>query len=344
MKKRDARKLSSEAQQELRHRAVAMKLDGHTYQSISRDLQVSITAIQNWMKLYREGGWGNLVLLRRGRPKGSNRTLTKRQETAIQKTIIDKTPDQLKMPFALWNRPAIRELIEKRYGVLLPIRTLGEYLKRWGFTPQRPKRCAYEQQPEAVQQWLDTTYPAIKKRAKREKAEILWGDETGFSNQSAVGRGYAPKGVTPVARGLAQRITTSMISTVNNRGTLRFMVYKGSLKTDTFLTFLKRLIKGAKTKIFLVVDNLRVHKAVRVKRWVSENAERIELFYLPSYSPELNPDEYLNNTVKSQMRNKPPAASRGELEGRLRSCMRSNQQRPVLVRSLFKQKQVRYAA
>ena len=230
MQTRDARKLPPDAIQELRYRAVKMKLDGLTYKQVSEHLQVSVAAIRNWMGLYRDGGWDNLKMLRRGRPFGSNRTLSQKQEIAIKKLIIDKTPEQLKMPFALWSRPAIRQMIEDRYGVLLPVRTLGGYLKRWGFTPQRPKRRAYEQQPEAVQNWLDTTYPEIEKRAKLEKASILWGDETGFSNQSHVGRGYAPKGNTPVARGQAKRVTTSMISAVSNKGALRFIDLQGQFK------------------------------------------------------------------------------------------------------------------
>ncbi len=344
MKKRDARKLSSEAQQELRYRAVNMKLSGLTYKEISKHLSVSVSALQNWMELYNEGGLDNLTLRRRGRPKGAHRRLSRRQEQAIQNLITDKTPEQLKLQFALWTRSVIGELIEQRYGIRLPIRTLGEYLKRWGFTPQRPKRKAYEQQPEEIQRWLEKTYPSIEKQAFREKAEILWGDETGVSNQSHFGRGYAPKGQTPVARGLAKRVTTSMISAVSNKGTLRFMVYKGSLKTDTLLKFLKRLIKGSKKKIFLILDNLRVHKAVKVKQWVKEYADQIELFFLPPYSPELNPDEYLNNTVKGQLRNKPPAESRHGLEKSLRKCMRSNQHRPEFIKNLFKQKNVLYAA
>jgi transposase len=344
MRKRDTRKLPPEAIQELRHRAVQMKLDGLTHLEVSRNLQVSITAVQNWVNLYRDGGWENLKLRPRGRPTGSNRTLTKRQERAIQRLIVDKTPEQLKMPFALWTRPAIGEMIEARFGISLPVRTLGEYLKRWGFTPQRPKRHAYEQQPREVRRWLDHTYPKIERRAKREGAQILWGDETGISNQSHVGRGYSPRGVTPVARGMAKRVTTSMISAVSNSGTLRFMVYRGALKTGTFLRFLQRLIRGAKKKVFLIVDNLRVHRSARVRRWVEDHPTQIELFYLPPYSPELNPDEYLNNTVKSQLRNTPAATSQGDIQSRLRSRMRSNQKRPALVRSLFQGDSVRYAA
>lgn len=321
-----------------------MKLSGLTYKEVSGHLEVAVSSLQNWMGLYNEGGFTNLVPLKRGRTTGAKRTLSAKQEKAIQKHIAEKTPEQLKLDFALWTRPVIREFIHSRYGVLLPVRTLGEYLKRWGYTPQRPKRRAYEQQPEEVKQWLDVEYPKIEKRAKQEGAEILWSDETGFSNQGHRARGYAPKGKTPVARGLAKKVTMSMISAISNRGSLRFMIYKGSLKTDKFLEFLKRLLKGAKRKIFLIVDNLSVHKAKRIQKWLKGKEAEIELFFIPPYSPELNPDEYLNQTVKAQLANKPPAENAKELSTRLRSRMKSNQKRPDLVRSLFSHPAVKYAA
>jgi len=344
MNKRDARKLPTDAQHEIRVRAVAMRKEGHTYDAVSRILEVSKTAIRTWVVLEEEGGAENLVPRKRGRPTGSSRTLTPAQERAVRNAVTDKTPDQLKMPFALWTRPAISELIERRYGVRLPVRTLGHYLKRWGFTPQRPRRRAYEQQPEAVRAWLDEEYPAIARRARREKAEILWGDETGLSNQDSPGRGYAPRGRTPVARGLARRHTTSMISAVGNRGTLRFMVYKGALKVPGFIGFLRRLVRTSDRKVFLIVDNLGVHKAVKVQKWLAGKHKRIEIFHLPSYSPELNPDEYLNQATKAQLRNRPAADSQKEIERRVRSQMRSNQKNPGLVRRLFRHPSVRYAA
>jgi transposase len=305
---------------------------------------VSKTAIRNWIILEEEGGMENLALLKRGRPTGALRTLTPVQERAICKVIVDKTPDQLKMPFALWTRIAISDLIATRYGIRLPVRTLGHYLKRWGFTPQRPKRQAYEQQPKVVRAWLDTKYPAIAERAHKEKAEILWGDETGLSNQDSPGRGYGPRGQTPIARGLTRRHTTSMISAVGNRGTLRFMVYPGALKVAGFLRFLRRLVKSSDRKIFLIVDNLRVHKAAKVQKWLDAHRAEIEIFYLPAYSPELNPDEYLNQATKAQLRNRPAAASQKEITQRVRSQMRRNQKNPAFVRSLFRHPSVHYAA
>jgi transposase len=344
MASRDVRKESPEVIYELRKRAVGMKLQGSTHEEIAANLDVSVAASRLWWRIYRDGGEDGLALGQRGRPPGTCRTLTPAQEKAVQKAIADKTPDQLKMDFALWTRPVIAQYILERYGIKLPVRTLGNYLKRWGFTPQRPKKVAYEQQPGAVRAWIDHSYPEIARRAKAENAEILWGDETGVSNQDHAGRGFAPKGKTPVARGVAKRVTTSMISAIGNRGDARFMIYKGGLKSATFIKFLTRLIKRARRKIFLIVDNLRVHKAKAVLAWVAERAERIELFHLPSYSPELNPDEYLNNTVKSKMRNLKVASTQDELRAQLTKVMKSTQQKRELIRNLFKHPKVAYAA
>lgn len=329
---------------ELRQRVVAMKKEGHTHTAIARLLKIGESTSRKYWRLYREAGEPGLELGRRGRPAGQNRRLTSRQEKAIQKIVTDKTPDQLKMPFALWTRAAVGELIEKRYDMKLPIRTLGGYLKRWGFTPQKPKRKAYEQQPEAVRQWLDETYPTLAKRAKREKSDILWGDETGITNQDQRGRSYAPKGKTPVRRALAKKVSTSMISAIGSKGQCRFMIFKGGMNARLFISFLKRLICASKCKIHLIVDNLRAHKAKLVETWLEENAGKIELHYLPSYSPDLNPDEYLNNTLKNQLANRPPAQSIKEQQQRVRSQMKSNQRNPKLVTSLFKKEEVRYAA
>jgi transposase len=258
--------------------------------------------------------------------------------------IIDKTPEQLKMPFALWTRQAVQELIDHTYGIAMPIRSVGNYLFRWGFTPQRPRKRAYEQQPAAIKQWLRQTYPHIATRAKHEGGQVLWCDQTGISSEDHRGRGYAPQGHTPIAGTQAARFSVSMISALTNRGLLRFMVYRRGLKIATFMEFLKRLIRSTDSKVFLIVDNLQVHRAGKVRDWVEKRNEQIELFFLPPYCPELNPDEYLNNTVKSQLRKQPAPRSQDQLQGHLRRCMKSNQRRPHLIRSLFEHPSVRYAA
>ena len=248
------------------------------------------------------------------------------------------------MPFALWTREAVRDLIKARFDVTLALRTITDYLKRWGFTPQRPMKRATERKDAKIQQWLKTDYPKIKKRAKKEGAVIHWGDETGLSNQANDGRSFAPKGQTPVIQRTAKRHTTSMISSITNRGTARFMIYEGALNADLFLAFLKRLIKAADHKVFLVVDNLRVHKAKKVTAWADKHKDRIELFFLPAYAPEHNPDEFLNNDVKQSMARRPAAKSKDALKASLRSYMRGLQRQSYKVQSFFNTPSTRYAA
>ena len=190
-------------------------------------------------------------------------------------------------------------------------------------TPQKPLTRATQRSPAAVAAWLARDYPAIARRARRERAVIYWGDETGISNRDQIGRSYAPRGRTPVVGRTAKRITQSMISAVSNRGLMRFMLYDGALDVARFLTFLRRLIKDAAPKVFLVVDNLKVHHARKVKAWVQSHRHEIELFYLPAYAPEHNPDEYLNNDVKQKLRQKPQSDCKDELLAKTRTVLRA---------------------
>jgi transposase len=213
-----------------------------------------------------------------------------------------------------------------------------------GHAPQKPLTRAKERQPAAIAAWLERDYPAIAKRAKAERATIYWGDETGISNQDQTGRSYAPRGETPVVARTAKRITQSLIAAVSNRGLMRFMLYEGALDVERFLTFLRRLVKDARQKVFLIVDNLKVHHAKKVAAWVASHSHEIALFYLPAYAPEHNPDEYLNNDLKQELRQKPQPAAKEELTKSARSVLRAIQRSPRRVRAYFKPEPVRYAA
>lgn len=297
-----------------------------------------------WLQQYDKKGSKSFTYKIRGRRKGEKRLVSIDQEKEIQRLIVDKCPEQMKLPFALWTRKAVQELINNQFGILLPIRTIGEYLKRWGYTPQKPLKRAYEQKPQVVKKWLEEKYPEIKKRAKVEKANIYWGDETGLSSEDNRGRGYSPKGKTPIRYGTGARFSTSMISAIANQGQCRFMVYKGGMKTETFLTFLRRLVKDVKKKVFLIVDNLKVHHAIKVQEWLEEHKKEIELFFLPPYTPEHNPDEYLNQDVKVSLSNKQAPRNQEELTDNLRNYMRSLQRRTCKVMKFFNHSLVKYAA
>jgi transposase len=284
-----------------------------------------------------------LASKKRGIAKGQNRTLTISQEDEIQNLLIDKTPDQFKLVFALWTRQAVQELIKMRLGIDMPIRTVGEYLMRWGYTPQKPLKQAYEQRPAEVKQWLDDEYPKIAQRAKEEGAEIHWGDETGVRGDCQHGRGYAPKGKTPVIRLSVKRSSINMISSITNQGKVRFMIYTDNMNAKRLITFLKQLMKGADRKIFLILDNLRVHHAKVVKKWLLDYTDKIELFFLPAYSPERNPDEYLNCDLKAGVHSQSPARNTNELKKKVRSHMMKLQKLPGRVMKYFKHPKIAYA-
>lgn len=296
--------------------------------------------IGRWLKLDK----GRLGYATPGRKPGSGRRLDVEQEQRIKAVLIDKTPDQLKMPYALWTREAVRELIRDRYGIELPIRTVGDYLKRWGMTPQKPQKRAYEQRAPEVQAWLAQEYPEIQARAKREDAEIYWGDETGLRNDCQHERGYAPKGKTPVIRLNAKRESVNMISAITNQGKVRFRFFEGTMNADVLIDFLMRLARDATRKVFLILDNLRVHHAKPVKEWLKEHARMIEVFYLPAYSPELNPDEYLNCDLKAGVHSGTPARSKAQLKQKASKHMRMLQRKPSRVRKYFRHEMIRYAA
>jgi transposase len=281
---------------------------------------------------------------KRGRRKGDCRTLSQGQEREIQKAIKDRCPDQMKLPFALWTRMAVQQLIEQLYAIHMPIRTVGEYLKRWGFTPQKPLTKAYEKNPKAVKKWLDEEYPAIAERANIEKAEIHWGDETGLQNNANYNRSYSPAGQTPTINLPAKRESISMISTVTNRGKVRFMLYEDAMNADTLIKFMTRLIRDSRKKVFLILDNLRTHHSKSVKEWLDKHHDEIELFFLPAYSPELNPDEYLNRDLKLNVHNGKPARTKTHLKKKTISHLRKIQKLPKRVKKYFKNPSVNYAA
>lgn len=343
MERIDFRKLPDPALKEMRRSAIRMLKSGKKQVEVAKMLGCSGRTVHLWWKSYKEEGVSAINPKTRGRKQGEMRRLDKLQEKAIKSMLIDKHPEQLKLPYALWTRHAVAQLIQMQFGILLPIRTVGDYLKRWGFTPQKPVKSSYEQQPEQVKRWLEEVYPAIKEKAKEHEADIMWCDETGFSSEDNRGRGYSPKGVTPVRNVTGKRFSTSMVSAIDNQGKIRWMVYKGAMNIDIFLTFLKRLVRDAPRKVFLIVDNLKVHHSKRVSAWLEENRLLIELYFLPAYSPELNPDEYVNNDVKNKIRSKPAPRSQSELEGYVRTYMRKLYHNKKKVKSFFEHEKVNYA-
>ena len=345
MEARDFRGLGREAQEALRRRALFLvEQEGMTQGQAALAVGVHRQTVNVWLGRYRERGEDGVLDGRRVSPRRGKGLLTAEEADKVRGWIAAGTPDALGLPFALWTGRAVRELVERRSGKRLGLSTMRLYLRRWGMTPQKPLARARERSPAAIAAWLERDYPAIAKRARARRAVIYWGDETGISNQDQTGRSYAPRGETPVVVRTARRITRSMISAVSDRGLMRFMLYEGALNADRFIDFLRRLIKDAGRKVVLIVDNLKVHKAGKVKAWLASHAHEIALFYLPAYAPEHNPDEYLNHALKQALRQRPQPDSKDELIRNARSVLRAIQRSPDRVRAYFAADPVRYAA
>jgi transposase len=344
MEKRDARCLTLEAQQELRYQVVRMRKQGMPNQEVAAMVGLSKTTTSGiWAKYKREGTKG-ILIKRRGRKQGEQKHLSPEDEARIIRRLIDTTPEQLKFKFVLWTREAVQRLIQHDLGITMPISTVGHYLKQWEFTSQVPIKRAYERNDAKVQQWLKEEYPAIQKQAAKENAEIQWADETACVSLPSRIKGYAPRGKTPVMEHTAKRFKINMISSITNRGKLRFMLYDQNMDAELFITFLDRLIQSNKTKVYLILDNLRVHHSRIVKAWVEEHHEQIALFYLPAYSPDLNPDEYLNNDFKRNVNKEHIPVTPEELRENTENFMKVLENNPTRIANYFKHPKIDYAA
>jgi transposase len=342
MRIKDARSLSSTAQEDLRKRVVRAVRGGMSQVEAATVFKVSRASVNKWSRLHEDDGARALKARRRGRPPEPRLSPEQRGQTI--RWIVGRCPDQLRLPFALWTREAVQQLLAREFKLIVSVWTIGRYLKTWGLTPQKPVRRAFEQSPEKVRLWLKSDYPAIEREAKRLGAQIHWGDEMGLRSDHQVGRSYGRRGKTPVVPGTGQRFRCNMISTITNRGRLAFMVFEEEFRVKVFLRFLKRLVMHVKRRIFLIVDRHPVHRAAAVKAWLAHHEEKIRMFFLPSYSPELNPDELLNQDVKSNALGRRRPWDKYEMMDGVRGYLRSTQRQPHVVKRYFHESHVRYAA
>jgi transposase len=341
MKSTDARRLSHTSLTDLRKRAVASVQDGQSPEAVAKAMGISRGTIYGWLAKYRKGGWGALDARKRG---GRPPTLDGAALQWIYQTVTMRNPLQLKFTFALWTARMIGQLIQQRFSVRLSKASVCRLLNQLGLTPQRPVWRAYQQKPEEVQRWLQQEYPRIRQLARRLKAKIFFGDEAGVRSDHHAGTTWAAKGQTPVVSSTGARFGMNMISAVSAQGEFRFMIVPGRVNAGAFINFIKRLLVGADEMIFLVVDGHPAHKAKRVKTFVESVKDKFRLFFLPPYSPELNPDERVWNDLKNNAVGRQAIASPDQLHGAVLSHLRFIQKSPDRVRAYFNNATTRYAA
>ena len=341
MEKISLRSVDFETRTYIKKQTVHLHLAGKKHDEIVEALNISYDAVSRIVRAFRKNG--SLPKEKtKGRKKGEKRTLSAGQEKEIQRIIIDKYPDQMKLGFALWTRAAVKQLIHELYGIDMPLRSVSNYLDRWGLTCQRPTKQSCVQNDVQRRNFMEQEYPSIAKRAKKEKAAIYWGDETGINNREYHVRGFSPKGIAPVMKVNPKLEKINMISAISSQGTCRFMCYEEAMTQQRFIDFMKRLVKDARRKVFFIVDNLKVHHGKLVKAWLADNKDMIEVFYTPTYSPDLNPDEYLNNMLKQSVHSGALPRTKKDLRKKTHSFMRSLQKKKHRVMRIFNHKKLTY--
>ena len=313
-----------------------------THQQAADLYHLSKSGVDKIWTRYKQKGSRGLVSKKRGVQGGKK--INGKQAAEVRLLVKDKLPEQLKLAFGLWTREAVQQLILEKYGISLSRWQVGRYLKSWGYTPQKPITKAFEQNPERVKLWLDKEYPAIKKRAAKENATIYFEDEVGMRSDHQAGKSYAPKGQTPVIKKTGQRFSLNMVSAISNKGHVEFMILDGTFNGSVFLEFLAQLIKYKQQKIFLVVDGHSAHKTKVVNAWLEENKSRIEIFFLPPYSPELNAQEYVNQDLKTNVIGKKRPINKAQMRNNVEEFMNKRKNDKRQVQKYFHVSHVQYAA
>jgi transposase len=340
----DSRALSDDVMQALRLRALHAREHGFTEEQIADILGLSRETISRWWTAYSHGGLEAIPQARTGRPEGSGRTLTPDQEQHLQHLLDTAQPQDLDIAAPLWTRPAVAQLILKECQIDMPLRTVGLYLKRWGYAPKRPRRKAAKQVPAEVQEWLEQTYPAVAARATKEGADIWWEDETGLDADEYRGRGYARRGQAPEKEVSGDRRRVNVVSAITADGDVQFQTYRGTMTGAVFLAFLIALVVAAPRKMVLVVDRLRAHLTPEVMDWLADHQRQIELVVLPRYAPELNAEEYLNNDLKEEVNAQGLPSGMERLRANVEGFLERLKGTPERVMSYFCHPDVQYAS
>lgn len=336
MRDNDGRKVDHKTLEVLRFRAVEQVAAGAHPEDVAAALGMHAKTVYGWLAKKRAGGEAAL----RARPvPGRPPKLTAEQARRVFTLVAGTDPRQLQFEFALWTRDMVGELIEREFGVALSSSAVGRLLRRMGLSPQRPLWRAWQADPEKVQAWKDTEFPAIRARAKAQGATVYFGDEAGIRSDYHAGTTWAPVGKTPVVKATGARHSLNMISAVTAQGLLRYTTYTGPLTGPVFIEFCKKLLtdteKATGRGVYLIVDGHPVHKATKVKEWVASTKGRFQLFVLPPYSPQLNPDEWVWKNIKHDRVGRTSVKTKDEFITLARAALRRLQRRPALVRAFF---------
>ena len=341
MRKDDARKLDHKTLEELRIRSVRRVHAGESPEVVAKTIVINRVTMYKWLAQYRDGG---LQSLKSKPTPGAKPKIDGKKMEWIFKTVTMKNPQQMRFEFALWTREMIQKLIRDKFDIKLSLKAVSRLLGQLGITCQKPLYSAIQKDESLVKNWLNKIFPKIKSRASKEKADIYFGDAAHIRSDHHAGKTWGIKGETPVVKTTGARFSFSLISAVSSRGLMRFMVTEGGVNSAVFIQFLKRLVVSAKRKIFLIVDNGPSHVSKKTRAFVASLSDKLELFYLPPYSPDLNPDELVWNHLKTNTVGRSTVTDKNHFKKQVTRSMKSLQKNPEKVRSFFQKESLKYAA
>lgn len=295
MGRKGEKRIPRRSLEDTRTLAISALRKGMHAEDVADLYDVGRSTVYKWRKEFEENGPAALVV--KNAP-GRTPRLSQQQREQVRKWIVGRDPRQLQFDFALWTRQMVRELIKREFGVEYTPQAVGSILRDMGLSPQRPLVRAYEQNPELVSRWKEEEYPAIVKAAKAAGGKVFFCDEAGIRTDYHSGTTWAPVGQTPIVRGTGDRKSVNMISAVSPRGELHFSFLSGNLNSEMFINYLKMLMHDIPEPIFLIVDGYGSHKSKETLDFVKSTEGRLNLFFLPPYSPELNPDEWVWKSIK----------------------------------------------
>lgn len=306
---------------------------------MAQALNVSRSSVFEWWKTYRLHGED---ALRTKKTRGPQAKISDGQLSQLYRLIVGNDPRQLSFGLALWTRGMIQELIFRQFGIRLSLASVGNVLHKLGMSPQRPLYRAYERDPEKVEEWKNAAFPHIQARAKKEGAVIFFADESSVRTNYHAGTTWAPVGKTPVVEGSGKYTSISMVSAISPRGELHFEIHDQGTKKEEFLAFCKKLVEDAGRPVFLILDNSQVHRSLILKEYAEESNGRLTIFFLPSYSPDLNPDEWVWKNVKHDNLGRASAKSVGDLATFAEAALDRLKNAPEKIRSFFGDPALRY--
>jgi len=337
--KRDGRKISHETSETIRLIAVKRVKEGEKPRDVIRSFGMCRTSIYRWLRAEKQGG---KKALRARKHPGPQRKLSRDGQRLVYRLVCGKDPRRYGFEAGLWTRQIVADLIEKKTRKKISISSTGRLLHEIGITPQKPLRRAYERDPKAVEKWKNEDFPNIKKLAKKRSADVFFLDEAGIRSDAPLQRTWGAEGKTPVVQTSGQRQSINAMSAVNMRGGFWYTTYTGTLKGQRFVEFLKEFMKTRRMPVMLIIDRHPSHIAKVVKDYVKGAKGKLEIYFLPGYAPELNPDEFVWNHLRQRGTSKKPLRQNESLAARVKSDLSAIKSDRSLVRSIFYAPSVAY--